>query len=208
MILETFVTGMLENNNFLLIDEKSKEAILVDCSMDIEGVKEKLDEYGAKLKYILITHGHFDHILGLNEIAEQFPEAQVLAPVLDKEMIEKADEFVKMFVGFLGDVEVPKISKFIDENEEIFIGSEKIKVISTPGHTEGGVCYFVDNKLFSGDTIFLESYGRTDLPGGNYDELKNSIKKVLDMFDDNVEIYSGHGDSTSVGHEKQYNPIL
>lgn len=208
MILETFVTGMIENNNFLLIDEKSKEAVLVDCSEYLDEVQEKLDEYGAKLKYVLITHGHFDHILGINALLEKMPDVEVLAPIADKKLIEGVVDFVKMFVGNIGNVSVPKITKFIDETDEIFIGDEKIQVISTPGHTEGGVCYFVDNKLFSGDTIFLGSVGRTDLPGGSFEQLQKSVKKVLQRFDDNVEIFAGHGDSTSVGYEKKYNPVL
>lgn len=208
MILETIVAGMLDNNNYLLIDEKSKEAILFDCSEFTEELLEKLDEYCANLKYVLITHGHFDHILGLNKLHEKMPEVEILAPVNDKNLIEGVVEFVGSFVGMLDDVKVPHISKYIDENSEIFIGDEKIKIINTPGHTMGGVCYFVDNKLFSGDTIFLGSVGRTDLPGGSYEQIKKSVKNVLEMFDDDVKIYPGHGDSTTVAYEKKYNPVL
>lgn len=208
MILETIVTGMLENNNYLLIDEKSKEAVLFDCSKFSEDLLELLDGYCATLKYVLITHGHFDHILGLNKLHEKMPEVEILAPKNDKNLIEGVVEFVGSFVGMLDDVKVPHISKYIDENSEIFIGDEKIKIINTPGHTMGGVCYFVDNKLFSGDTIFLGSVGRTDLPGGSYEQIKKSVKNVLEMFDDDVKIYPGHGDSTTVAYEKKYNPVL
>lgn len=208
MILETIVTGMLENNNYLLVDEKSKEAILFDCSKFSEDLLEMLDEYCATLKYVLITHGHFDHILGLNKLHEKMPEVEILAPKNDKSLIEGVVEFVNNFVGNIEDVKVPHISKYIDENSEIYIGDEKIKIINTPGHTMGGVCYFVDNKLFSGDTIFLGSVGRTDLPGGSYEQIKKSVKNVLEMFDDDVKIYPGHGDSTTVAYEKKYNPVL
>ena len=208
MILETIVTGMLENNNYLLIDEKSKEAILFDCSKFSEDLLEMLDEYCATLKYVLITHGHFDHILGLNKLHEKMPEVEILAPKNDKNLIEGVVEFVNNFVGNIEDVEVPYISKYIDENSQISIGDEKIKIINTPGHTLGGVCYFVDNKLFSGDTIFLGSVGRTDLPNGSYEQIKKSVKNVLEMFDDDVKIYPGHGDSTTVAYEKKYNPVL
>lgn len=208
MILETIVTGMLENNNYLLIDEKSKEAILFDCSKFSEDLLEILDEYCATLKYVLITHGHFDHILGLNKLHEVMPNVEILAPKNDKSLIEGVVEFVNDFVGNIEDVKVPHISKYIDESSEINIGDEKIKIINTPGHTMGGVCYFVDNKLFSGDTIFLGSVGRTDLPGGSYEQIKKSVKNVLEMFDDDVKIYPGHGDSTTVAYEKKYNPVL
>ena len=96
----------------------------------------------------------------------------------------------------------------IDENEDLTISDEKIKIYHTPGHTKGGVCYFVDDKLFSGDTIFLGSVGRTDLPGGSYESLRNSVRQVLNNLDDNVKIYTGHGDLTTVGYEKQNNPVL
>lgn len=208
MILETFVVGMLANNNYLLIDDNSKEAILFDCSQYTDELQEKLQEYGAKLKYVLITHGHFDHILGLNKLHEKMPEVEILAPIGDKDLIEDVVEFVHAFVGNVEDVKVPHISKYIDENSEIFIGNEKVQVITTAGHTKGGVCYFVDNKLFSGDTIFQESIGRTDLPSGSYEQIVQSVKKVLEMFADDVKIYPGHGDFTTVAHEKKYNPVL
>lgn len=208
MILEAFVVGMLANNNYLLIDDNSKEAVLIDCSQYTDELQEKLQEYGAKLKYVLITHGHFDHILGLNKLHEKMPEVEILAPIGDKDLIEDVVEFVHAFVGNVEDVKVPHISKYIDENSEIFIGNEKVQVITTAGHTKGGVCYFVDNKLFSGDTIFQESIGRTDLPGGSYEQIVQSVKKVLEMFADDVKIYPGHGDFTTVAHEKKYNPVL
>lgn len=208
MILETFVVGMLANNNYLLIDDNSKEAVLIDCSQYTDELQEKLQEYGAKLKYVLITHGHFDHILGLNKLHEKMSEVEILAPIGDKDLIEDVVEFVHAFVGNVEDVKIPHISKYIDENSEIFIGNEKVQVITTAGHTKGGVCYFVDNKLFSGDTIFQESIGRTDLPGGSYEQIAQSVKKVLEMFADDVKIYPGHGDFTTVAHEKKYNPVL
>ncbi len=208
MILETFVVGMLANNNYLLIDDNSKEAVLIDCSQYTDELQEKLQEYGAKLKYVLITHGHFDHILGLNKLHEKMSEVEILAPIGDKDLIEDVVEFVHAFVGNVEDVKVPHISKYIDENSEIFIGNEKVQMITTAGHTKGGVCYFVDNKLFSGDTIFQESIGRTDLPGGSYEQIAQSVKKVLEMFADDVKIYPGHGDFTTVAHEKKYNPVL
>ena len=208
MILKTFVKGMLDDNNYLLIDENSKEAVLIDCSDYISELKDVLDEFGANLKYILITHSHFDHVMGINEFHEKFPNTQVLVPLEDKELLEYIDVFVTKFVGGLGHVEIPHVDKFINENDKIFIGNQDIRVISTPGHTKGGVCYFIDDKLFSGDTIFLGSVGRTDLPGGNFEQLRKSVKNVLDMFDDETPIYAGHGPSTTVGYEKLHNPVL
>ena len=206
MILKTFVVGMIENNNYLLIDENSKEAVLIDCSEYISEIEENLKKYDAKLKYVLITHGHFDHILGLEELHKVFPETPILAPINYKELIEDVSSFVDRFVGGLGHVNVPPITKYIDENESLSIGNSKITVINTPGHTSGGVCYLVDDKLFSGDTIFLGSVGRTDF-GGNYQQLKNSVQYILNSLDEDIKIYPGHGDLTTIKYEKINNPM-
>ncbi len=208
MILKTFVTGMLDNNNYLLIDEKSKEAVLIDCSEYIEEVDVVLKNYDAKLKYILITHGHFDHVLGINKFHEMYPETQIIAPLLDKDLIEDIGTFVDRFIGGMGQVDVPHVDNYVSDVDEFTIGENKIKIISTPGHTKGGVCYSVDEKIFSGDTIFLGSVGRTDLPGGNFEQIRSSVKKILEMFDDGTPIYCGHGASTSVGYEKVHNPVI
>ena len=208
MILKTFVRGMLENNNFLLIDDVSKEAVLVDCSEYIPEVKDLLKEHNANLKYILITHGHFDHVMGVNDFHKNYPQTTIIAPEHDKDLIENIETFLDRFIGGFGHVEVPHIDKYIAEDDEIYIGNKKINIISTPGHTRGGVCYFVDDKLFSGDTIFLGSVGRTDLPSGSFEQIRNSVKNVLNMLSDDIVIYTGHGDKTSVGFEKINNPVM
>ena len=208
MILKTFIVGILENNNYLLIDENSKEAVLFDCSGYVSEIEDVLKEYDAKLKYILITHGHFDHILGLEKFHEHFPETPIYAPIKDKDLIEEVATFVDRYVGGLGKINVPPITKYIDENEDLSIGNNKIKIFNTPGHTKGGVCYLVDDKLFSGDTIFLGSVGRTDLPGGSYEQLKKSVQSLLTTLGEDVNIYAGHGDFTTVKYEKLYNPMM
>jgi len=208
MILKTFVAGMLENNNYLLIDELSKQAVLIDCSEYIPEVQDVICQNKAYLKYILITHGHFDHVMGINEFHKIYPEAEIIVPKNDKDLVEGIETFLDRFIGGFGHVEIPHVDKYISENDELYLGNEKIKIISTPGHTKGGVCYFVDDKLFSGDTIFLGSVGRTDLPGGSFEQIKNSVKHVLKMFDDDVIIYTGHGDETSVEYEKKNNPVM
>lgn len=208
MILKTFIVGILENNNYLLIDENSKEAVLFDCSGYVSEIEDILKEYDAKLKYILITHGHFDHILGLEKFHEHFPETPIYAPIKDKDLIEEVATFVDRYVGGLGKINVPSITKYIDENEDLSIGNNKIKIFNTPGHTKGGVCYLVDDKLFSGDTIFLGSVGRTDLPGGSYEQLKKSVQNLLTTLGEDVNIYAGHGDFTTVKYEKLYNPMM
>ena len=208
MLVKTYITGILENNNYLLYDEKSKEAVLFDCTEYLPEVKDFLEKNGITLKYVLLTHGHFDHLLGLKELHQNMSNVPIYAHKDDKDLIENVASFVDRFAGGFGKVDVPPITKYIDENEDLSIGDEKIKIYHTAGHTKGGVCYFVDDKLFSGDTIFLGSVGRTDLPGGSYESLRNSVRQVLNDLDDNVKIYTGHGDTTTVGYEKVNSPVL
>ena len=205
MIVKQFVEGFIANNNYLLIDEDSKEAALIDCTNYISELGAVLEEYGATLKYILLTHGHFDHIMGVPKIKKEF-EPLVYLHIDDKELVDNSDEFM-LSVG-MQPFEHPEIDKYIDEGEEIYLGNTKIEVIHLPGHTQGGVGYLVNGMLFSGDTIFLESIGRTDLIGGNHSQLVQTIKDKIFTLDGDTIIYVGHGTNTTVEHEKKYNEFV
>lgn len=205
MIVKQFVEGFIANNNYLLIDEESKEAALIDCTDYISELGAVLKEYDAKLKYILLTHGHFDHIMGVPKIKQEFG-AKVYLHKDDKELVDNSDEFM-ISVG-MQPFEHPEIDKYIDENEEVYLGKNKIRVIHLPGHTQGGVGYLVDGMLFAGDSIFLESVGRTDLPGGNHKQLIESIKNKIFSLDGDTILYVGHGTNTTVEHEKKYNEFV
>lgn len=205
MIVKQFVEGFIANNNYLLIDEDSKEAALIDCTDYISELGAVLKEYDAKLKYILLTHGHFDHIMGVPKIKKEFG-AKVYLHKDDKELVDNSDEFM-ISVG-MQPFEHPEIDKYIDEGEEIYLGKNKIEVIHLPGHTQGGVGYLVDGMFFSGDSIFLESIGRTDLPGGNHKQLIESIKNKIFSLDGDTILYVGHGTNSTVEHEKKYNEYV
>jgi len=205
MIIKHFVEGPLANNNYLLIDETSREAVLIDCTEYNPEVKMELDVYKAKLKYILLTHGHFDHILGVDE-TKKVLGGEILAHLNDKNLINNVDTFLSVY-GVTG-IKVPYIDRYIDETEELYIGDTKIEIIALPGHTEGGVGFLINGILFSGDTIFRESVGRCDLEGGNFETLQNSIRTKVFTLDDNVKIYAGHGEFSTVGHEKQNNNFM
>jgi hydroxyacylglutathione hydrolase len=205
MILKQFVLGALENNNYLLIDDQSKQAALIDCTEFCEDIAKVLKEYDAELKYILLTHGHFDHILGVNDFKKKY-NCRVLLHKDDKFLADTVKEFVKKFD--IDDVEIQEIDEYIDDTQVLKLGRKKINIIHTPGHTKGGVCYLIRDKLFSGDTLFYESVGRTDLAGGDFDELKSSIENKLFTLDENIKVYPGHGISSSIGHEKENNKFL
>ncbi|MDR1168599.1 MAG: MBL fold metallo-hydrolase [Heliobacteriaceae bacterium] len=205
IIVRRFEAGPIQANNYLVTDKESKEAVLIDCTEKNDEILDAVDDLGVKTKYILLTHGHFDHVLGVNEMKNAL-NAEVLIHSGDVCQLENTNSILSVF-GF-GSSETPKHDRFVNDGDELFIGRTKIKVIHTPGHTNGGVCYLIEDKLFSGDTLFLESVGRTDLAGGDFDKLENSVKNVLFKLDENITVYPGHGPETTIGHEKLYNEIL
>lgn len=206
MIIKVFVEGPVDANNYLLIDEESKEAVLIDCSDARQEVLNEIKNSGANLKYILLTHGHFDHILGVDKF-NQFFNVEAYVGKDDVAQIDLTPQMLQMFTGIKGP-EVKSIKNFVNDGDEFFIGKTKIKAISTPGHTEAGMSYLVEDKLFSGDTLFNRSVGRTDFPGGDFDKIKHSAVDVLFKLPDETIVYPGHGPKTTIGFEKKYNEIL
>ena len=201
MEIKTFEAGPLSANNYLLTD--GDEAVLIDCSAFEPKILEELK--GKTLKYILLTHGHFDHILGINKMREK-TGAKVLVHEADVERIKESPKMM-LYMGMTG-IQEQKVDEFLTDGQVIKFGNTEIKVIFTPGHTQGGVCYMVDDKLFSGDTLFRGSCGRCDLPGGNFLQIKDSIQKILFKLDDNTTVYPGHGETTTIGYEKKFNEII
>ena len=204
MLIKTFNTGILQVNTYLIIDEDSKEAIIIDLGGDFEILSEEIKKNNAKLKFILNTHGHFDHIMG-----ESNPNINV--PIMmhedDEHHAENISEYMKKWE--LPPAETPiKITEFINENSNLTIGNKQIKIFHTPGHTRGGLCFLIENNLFSGDTLFWGTIGRTDLADGNYELLVSSIKNKLMPLDDSITVYPGHGDPTSIGFERKNNEFL
>ena len=202
MIIKTFIEPPIDNNNYLLIDEKTKDAALVDCSAVDDSILEELDDNGAKLKYILLTHGHFDHIAGIRPN----PDVKIFMHKADLGWLNKVNNFMPMFG--MPEMSVPQIDHFVEDGEVIKLGETEIKVIHTPGHTQGGVCYYADRSLFSGDTIFRECVGRCDLDGGDFDQIVESIENKIFTLPPETAIYPGHGSKTTVGWEKEHNKFL
>lgn len=204
--IKTYVEGPIDANNYLVTDVDSKEAVLIDCSSNRDEFINVIKDAGVKLKYILLTHGHFDHILGVDEFKKQFGVDAYISQD-DMFQVRLVPDMLQMFAGMLP-VEVNGIDKFINDGDEIKIGHTVIKAISTPGHTKGGMCYLVDGNLFSGDTLFQGSVGRCDLPEGDLSAISKSIKEKLFTLPDDTAVFPGHGGKTTIGYEKKFNEII
>lgn len=206
MKITTFVKGPIDANNYLLVDEETNEAVLIDCSSAEESYINEIKQSGVNLKYILLTHGHFDHVLGVDKFKKVFG-TDVYVSKEDLSQVKLVPDMMQMFAGMVP-VNISDINKFVVDGDEFFIGKTKIKAIATPGHTKGGICYFTGNSLFSGDTLFQGSVGRCDLLDGDFKQITESIKNKLFSLPDDVVVYPGHGPKTSIGYEKKYNEIV
>lgn len=200
--------GMLATNCYLAVNEATHEGIIVDPGADCEAIMELVTHAGVeKVVGIFLTHGHSDHIGALNEV-HKATGAPVYVSEGDKEALTKADVNLYFFIGV--NIECAPAENLVTDGEVIALGGMEFEVLATPGHTKGGVCYYnKENKFaFVGDTIFCESIGRTDLPGGSYKVILDSIRNKILVLDDGVTLLPGHGPQTSVGWERRRNPFL
>ena len=198
MIFRQIPVGPMQNFVYIIGDESTKEAAVIDAGWDIGRIIETADNEKLKINKIILTHSHFDHVQKVQELADK-TKADVYFHELEFDSIKK---HIKN--------DSTKIIKLKD-NDEINIGKIKIKSIHTPGHTNGAICLLFDSKLITGDTLFVSAIGRTDLPGGDAIKLFGSLQK-LKKLDDKTEIYPGHDygetPSSTIGSEKRNNPYF
>ncbi|MBP5343641.1 MAG: MBL fold metallo-hydrolase [Alphaproteobacteria bacterium] len=197
--VKTFVEPPISNNNYVLIDSKSHEAVLIDCSASDDKIMAYIQEQGATLKYILLTHAHFDHVLGVDYFQKKY-HVPAYCSEKDEALLKQINSYMQLMK--LPIVVEPKIDEYI-EHQALNIGRYPIQVIPTPGHTRGGVCYLIDNMLFSGDTLFKGSYGRTDLPDSNEHDMQQSLQLLFKTLQDDIIVYPGHGETTTIKHERK-----
>ncbi len=192
MIFEQIPVGNMQNFSYLVGDEESKEAAVIDPGWEIEKILKAAKKHNLEVKHILITHSHYDHVHDIREIADATDAAVYVHKEDEAEIKNKGIEKIKT----------------VGEGEKISVGKVKIEVLHTPGHTPGSVCYLAGNKLISGDTLFVENIGRTDFPGGDAKIMKKSLDR-LKKLDEKTEVYPGHDygsrKSSTIGHEKRYN---
>ncbi len=203
--IEALVVSPLQQNCYLLSCDETQECIVVDAGDVGEKIWEYVQSKGLKIKYLVNTHAHVDHVSGVAAL-KQISGAPFLMHK-NEEMVLGLLKASQSMYGF-GDGQVPNIDEFLEEGKEYTFGKETFKVILTPGHTPGGVCLDFGASLFVGDTLFYGSIGRTDLPGGDHEVLLRSIKTQLLGLPAETKVYSGHGEPTTIGFEKQNNPFL
>lgn len=208
MIKKTFVVGPLQCNCTLLSCEKTGEAVLIDPGDEASKIIAELSKLNVKVKYLLHTHAHFDHI-GATQGLKAHTQATVCLHQGDQSIYEMLPLQGQMF-GMQFEP-APAIEKFLLDEEVLSFGEHSLQVIHTPGHSPGGVCFKLvggDEFLFSGDTLFQGSVGRTDLWGGDFDLLIRSIKSRIFTLNEEIAVFPGHGPSTFVGQEKRHNPFF
>jgi len=205
LVIKRFVVGAIETNCYVVSCPDSRESVVIDPGDYDPSLAAYLEEKGLSVKYIVNTHSHFDHTGG-NKKLKDATGAPLLIHRAEAGMLPRINLLALMF-GLKVD-KSPPADGFLAEGDEVKFGNISLNVLETPGHSPGSISLYTDNVAFVGDTLFAGSIGRTDLPGGSYDRLIQSItEKIVPLGDDTV-VYSGHGPETTVGHEKRYNPFL
>lgn len=197
--------GIYQANCYILHDEKTKEAAVIDPGGDFPELKSYIESNGLSVKYIIVTHGHGDHIGALRELKD-YSKAIICVHKEDHEMLGSKSKNYSEVVAGTG-VEM-SADRLLEDGDVLELGETKLKIIHTPGHSRGGVCVYCEGNLFSGDTLFAGSIGRTDLTGGSFDEIIASIKSKILILPENTAVYPGHGSSTTISIEKKMNPFL
>lgn len=203
-------TSVFDNNTsentYLVFDENTGNGLIIDPGCSMDKTEKMINENNVNVKYILLTHCHYDHISSLIPLKEK---TGALIVTGDRGNVNIGNPSVNLSVYGLGyEINNIKSDKILSDGEVMELDTVKIKCIYTPGHTDCGVCYLIENELFCGDTLFLRTCGRWDLPTANVDVLEKSIKEKLYLLPDETVVHPGHGESTTIGYEKKFNFVF
>ncbi|TAH75033.1 MAG: MBL fold metallo-hydrolase [Anaerolineaceae bacterium] len=204
--IKTLVLGSVQNNCYIVRNQNSKEVLVIDPGDNVDTIEKYLKENDLECKAIFLTHGHFDHITAAPELKD-LTNAPIYAHEAEVELLKDTELNASAYMGKKVSVH-PDI--LLKDKEVLKIAGLSWQVIYTPGHTKGGVCYYLHDHgiVFSGDSLFYESIGRTDFPTGNHQMLIEAIHNQLMVLEDSIEVYPGHGRPTTIGHERKNNPYL
>lgn len=190
-------------NTYLIYDENTLNGVIIDPGCTMDKIEKIISDNKVTVKYIFITHCHYDHIMSIVELKEK-TGAEIVSGEKGNENLGNPDiNLTKYGLGY--EIKNIKADVILKDKEIIKLDSLEFKCIYTPGHTDCGVCYYIENDLFCGDTLFLRNCGRWDLPTGDFKTLEKSIKEKLYTLPDNTVVHSGHGHETNIGYEKKYN---
>jgi hydroxyacylglutathione hydrolase len=199
--IKKFIVGPIETNCYIVYDDKTKVGFLIDPGFFDKNIQSFIDDNGIHIKNIINTHGHADHISGNSKFG--YP---ILIHKDDESFLKNPIKNLSLFTG--GVSLSPKAERLLSDGDIIEEGDIRIEVLHTPGHTPGGICLKMGNVLFSGDTLFMEGVGRTDFMYGDQKKILTSIKEKLLTLNDDIKVLPGHGDETTIGHERKNNPFI
>ena len=200
-------TGPIGTNTYFVYDEETKKGFIVDPGGYSKVLSDKIRELNLDLMYVILTHGHSDHIMGVNEFLKDFPDAKLVAAKAEAEMLEDINFNMSYQFGMPTSL---KADINVEDGDKMNVGNLELEFIMTPGHSPGGMCIYIasENTLFSGDTLFYCSIGRTDFPGCSFQDLADSVHNKLWPLPDETNVFPGHMGPTSIGFEKANNPFV
>jgi len=205
MKVEKLAVGEMQANCYLVWDEQSKEAVVIDPGGDPDTIIDAISRNSLKVIHIINTHGHVDHVEA-NDLIRQKTEASLFIHSADVSLLQDLELNLSQALG-RGKNFLPP-TKALEDKDKLKLNGFDLEVLHTPGHTPGSICLYGDKRLFSGDTLFAGGVGRTDLPGGNFRQLKDSLEHKILKLSDEVVVYPGHGPNTTIGKERRDNPFL
>lgn len=205
MELVILPNGIIDTNTYIVIE--GQECAIIDCGVKARDVIKVLEQRQLRAKYILLTHGHFDHVYHVQEYKDA-TGALVCLHESEVALYHNPEMNGFVFFGLRRDIQLPQPDVLLKDNQQLELGSMTLEIIHTPGHSPGGICIKAENKLFTGDTLFAMSIGRTDLYGGSAKALNQTIAQKLFSLPEDTVVYPGHGPQSSIGYEKANNPYV
>lgn len=206
MKISNYTTGPIQANTYLVYDETSKKGFIVDPGGYDRRIIDEAGNNSLEIEYIILTHGHGDHIGGVAEFKRDFPKAKTVALAEEREMLQNPD--INCSAELFGRKITVEADLWVKDGETLYAAGSELTFLATPGHTKGGMCIYTEGYLFSGDTLFRYSIGRTDFYGGDFRALINSIKDRIFLLPDDTVVLPGHMGKTTIGEEKRGNPFV